>query len=412
MYDTRNQKFKDAKYGLFVHFGLYSILAGAYKGKITYGLSEWIQNSLGIPKDEYAKLKDEFNPYLFDAESLVLQAKKWGMQYIVFTAKHHDGFAMWNSFDDFNITNTPYGKDLLAELSSACEKYDMPLGLYYSQAQDWHDPNAFSHHHDFKGDFDKYFYGKCLKQVEELLTNYGSIFLMWYDTPLAMPYERCQELYDLTKALQKDCLISGRIGHDLGDYMTTTDNCIPRLTFAGDFEVSGTLNDTWGYSDYDKNYKSAATIKDILLKINNRGGNYLLNIGPKADGSIPKMSCKILNEVGKYVTVNRESIFATKGLPYYPYDLDWAQMTCKDHDLYLHIIRPKRSIDIQNIANEIEKIYVVEDGRNIDYIRCKSCEGYSEIAFDLPEDLHNRSDYCLCLKFKEKEPLFEMIRSE
>lgn len=329
--DTKQKWFKEAKYGLFIHWGLYALLAGEYKGVKTDHISEWIMNSLGIPVEEYEKLADEFNPVDFDADALVKMAKeKWGMKYIVFTAKHHEGFAMYKSeVSKYNVVDaTPCHRDILKELADACKKYDMRLGLYYSQAQDWHDPNGYVSHangdeaqrkdNNFKKDFQYYLDNKVKPQLKEILTGYGEISLIWFDTPMAMTKEQSQECIDLIKSIQPNCVISGRVGNQLGDYMTTGDNFLPRLPFEGDWEVPATLNDTWGFNKDDENWKNPEDILKLLIKITSRGGNYLLNIGPKASGEIPEKSVGILNEVGKYVTENADGIYGTVRGDIYP----------------------------------------------------------------------------------------------
>ena len=190
MKDTKQKWFKDAKYGLFIHWGLYSILAGEYRGTKTDRIAEWIENDLNIPVEEYRKLAEQFNPTGFHADDFVKRAKEqWGMKYIVLTAKHHEGFAMYDSkVSDFNVVKaTPYGKDILKELQVACEKHDVKMGLYYSQAQDWDDPNGYMHRKDNSGkDFQKYLDEKCKPQIKELLENYGDICLIWFDTPMGI----------------------------------------------------------------------------------------------------------------------------------------------------------------------------------------------------------------------------------
>ena len=235
MKDTKQKWFKDAKYGLFIHWGLYSILAGEYRGTKTDRIAEWIENDLNIPVEEYRKLAEQFNPTGFHADDFVKRAKEqWGMKYIVLTAKHHEGFAMYDSkVSDFNVVKaTPYGKDILKELQVACEKHDVKMGLYYSQAQDWDDDNAYKKDYEdkneWKPEFRTYFDEKCKPQLKELLENYDNISLIWFDTPMGMTADEAQELRDWVKGIKPDCIISGRIGHQKGDYMTTGDNFIPR----------------------------------------------------------------------------------------------------------------------------------------------------------------------------------------
>lgn len=308
MADTKQQWYKDAKYGLFIHWGLYSILAGEWKdpktGEVTKTdrIAEWIENNLNIDKEDYRKLKDEFHPDKFDADMFVKRAKEqWGVKYIVLTSKHHEGFAMYDSkVSDFNVVKAA-GRDILRELSDACKKYDMTMGIYYSQAQDWDDDNAykkdFEDKNEWKPEFRTYFDEKCKPQLKELLENYDNISLIWFDTPMGMTADEAQELRDWVKGIKPDCIISGRIGHQKGDYMTTGDNFIPRLPYDGDWEVPATVNDTWGYNKYDTNWKNPDDILNLLLKIVGRGGNYLLNVGPMADGTVPEYLYNQVEEI-------------------------------------------------------------------------------------------------------------------
>lgn len=226
MADTKQQWYKDAKYGLFIHWGLYSILAGEWKdpktGEVTKTdrIAEWIENNLNIDKEDYRKLKDEFHPDKFDADMFVKRAKEqWGVKYIVLTSKHHEGFAMYDSkVSDFNVVKAA-GRDILRELSDACKKYDMTMGIYYSQAQDWDDDNAYKKDYEdkneWKPEFRIYFDEKCKPQLKELLENYDNISLIWFDTPMGMTADEAQELRDWVKGIKPDCIISGRIGHSL-----------------------------------------------------------------------------------------------------------------------------------------------------------------------------------------------------
>lgn len=412
MKDTKQQWFKEAKFGLFIHWGLYALLAGEYKGKRTEHIAEWIMNYLDIPAEEYEKLAKQFNPVDFDADAIVSKAKDWGMKYIVFTSKHHEGFAMYDSkCSDYNVVKaTPYGKDVLRQLQKACEKYDMKLGLYYSQAQDWDDPNGLMQHHDdSKKDYQYYLDHKVKPQLTELLTEYGDIALIWFDTPMSTTCEQSKSLVDLVKSLQPNCVVSGRIGNDLGDYITTADNFIPRLPYDGDWEVPATLNDTWGFNRFDHNWKSADEILQLLLKINGRGGNYLVNIGPDALGNVPEESIAILEEIGSYVKRNHEALFGTKRLDYYAYEMDWAEFTQKDFKLYLHVLKKKNIIEILNVANQVKKAYIVENNMELECRCMLACEGNSIIEVLVPEEFQEKRNYCICLELEEKDPIFEPI---
>lgn len=311
--------FKQAKFGLMIHWGLYSILGGEWKGQRMEYIGEWIQSKYNIPMKEYEKLAGIFNPIYFDAEEWVKLAKDAGMQYIVVTSKHHDGFAMYHSeVDSYNVVDaTPFGRDVIGEIAEACRKHDLKLGIYYSQNEDWHDPNgggygrgpytncgmSCSNDWDFP-DYDKKNYSICYEnkikpQVKEILTKYGDLCLIWFDYPIDISPEQSQELYDMVKKYQPDCLVNTRIGNGLGDYTSTGDNEIVDDYYEGLAECPATLNKTWGYKSFDNEWKPVEEVIRIKNHLNKRGINYLLNVGPDALGRIPAPAEKILRDVGK-----------------------------------------------------------------------------------------------------------------
>ena len=312
--------FKQAKFGLMIHWGLYSILGGEWKGQRMGYIGEWIQSKYEIPIKEYEKLATVFNPIYFDAEEWVKLAKDAGMQYIVVTSKHHDGFAMYHSENDpYNVVDaTPFGRDVIAEIAEACRKYDLKLGLYYSQNEDWHEPHgggygrgpktnydnmSCSNDWDFQ-DYSKKNYTICYEkkikpQVREILTKYGDLCLIWFDYPIDISPEQSQELYDMVKKYQPDCLVNTRIGNGLGDYRSTGDNQIVDDYFEGLAECPATLNKTWGYKSFDNEWKPVEEVLRIKDHLNERGINYLLNVGPDHLGRIPAPAEHILREVGK-----------------------------------------------------------------------------------------------------------------
>ena len=313
--------FKSAKFGMMIHWGIYSLPAGEWNGKRMPFVGEWAQSYFRIPNRQYHSLAKIFNPILFDAEEWVHLAKDAGMQYIVITSKHHDGFALYHSrVDNFNLyDSTHFMRDAISEMAEACYKHDIKLGLYYSQDLDWSDPNGGGYMHGHTNgnemswtndwDFpenDKKNYAHCFEnkikpQIKELLTNFGSLCLIWFDTPLTISPEQSQELYDMVKHYQPECLVNSRIGNDLGDYRSMGDNEIPEdFMPEGLFESPTTLNDTWGYKSFDNNWKSASKVVTLKKHLNERGLNYLLNIGPDYLGRIPAPAKNILNEVGRF----------------------------------------------------------------------------------------------------------------
>ncbi len=316
--------FKEAQFGIMVHFGLYSLLAGEYRGERMDVIAEWAQSHFRIPNSEYHQLAKAFNPIYFSADEWVQYAKDAGAKYFVMTAKHHEGFALFKSkVSSFNVVDgSPFGRDIIAELAEACYKKNMKFGLYYSQAIDWSHPDGAptyegpdtkswrigdnSNTWDFPDIEGKNYYNcfneKIRPQVEEILTNYGDLCLIWFDMPSGIPEECSRELYDMVKKHQPDCLVNSRIGVPgvEYDYQSSEDNEIPDDDKSGIlYETCATLNDTWGFKYYDSNWKSADEVvktREYLKKI---GANYLLNVGPDHLGRFPAPAIDILKEVGK-----------------------------------------------------------------------------------------------------------------
>ena len=316
---TNRDWFKQAQFGMMVHWGLYALPAGEWEGRRMPFVAEWAPSYFRIPNAEYGALASAFNPILFDADAWVQLARDAGMRYMVVTSKHHDGFAMYRSrVDAYNIVDaTPFKRDVIGELADACRKHGLKLGLYYSQELDWHEPHgggyrsgrtncgcmSWTNDWDFPDndakDFTRCFEGKIKPQVEELLRNYGELCLIWFDTPGVITPQQSRELFDLVKTHQPGCLVNTRIGNGLGDYRSMGDNEIPDACFGDELvETAATLNDTWGYKSFDQNWKPAEEVLRIKKHLNARGVNYLLNIGPDALGRIPAPSVEILRNVG------------------------------------------------------------------------------------------------------------------
>jgi alpha-L-fucosidase len=325
--EKRLEWFRDAKYGMFIHWGLYAIPAGDWNGTRSLGLGEWIMNRSQIPVKEYEKLADRFNPVKFDADAWVQLAQDAGMKYIVITSKHHDGFAMFKSrVSSYNVVDrTPFKRDALKELADACAKRNMRLGFYYSQSQDWHEPGGAGNTWDFGPDqgpdqkelkpYDAYLRGKAEPQVRELLTGYGPVALIWFDTPRMMTPARGQRFADIVRSTQPNTLIDGRLGTE-GDYRSTGDNVIPTESSTEAWETPATVNDTWGFRTDDTNWKSPGQITFKLVDIVSKGGNYLLNVGPTAEGVIPQPSQDILRTVGRWLKVNGDAVYGARHSPF------------------------------------------------------------------------------------------------
>jgi alpha-L-fucosidase len=319
--DARLTWFREAKYGLFIHWGLYAIPAGQWNGKRSLGLGEWLMLRSSVPVKEYEKLAARFNPVKFDADAWVTLARDAGMKYIVITSKHHDGFALFKSkASPYNIVDaTPYKRDVLKELADACARGGIRLGFYYSQSQDWYEPNGAGNTWDFgpdeHKDYDKYLHGKAEPQVRELLTGYGKVALIWFDTPRMMTGDRPHRFTRIVRELQPDTLIDGRLGTE-GDYISTGDNVVPPNVSGEAWEVPATINHTWGYRTDDTDWKSPGQITFKLVDIVSKGGNYLLNVGPTAEGVIPQVSQDILRTVGRWLQVNGDAVYGAGATPF------------------------------------------------------------------------------------------------
>jgi len=370
--DQRLAWWREARFGLFIHWGLYAVPAGEWKGKLIPGIGEWIMNRAKIPVTEYERLTAQFNPVKFNAEEWVAVAKNAGMKYIVITSKHHDGFAMYRSAaSKYNIVDaTPFRRDPMKELAEAARKAGLRLCFYYSQTQDWYEPDAVGNNWDFpdesKKNFARYLENKVKPQVREIMTQYGPIGLIWFDTPRNMTREQSQELADLVHKLQPQCLVSGRVGNGVGDYDSAGDNQISVGRVRRDWETPVTLNDTWGFKKDDSNWKSPAILIRQLAQVASRGGNYLLNVGPTAEGVIPQPSVERLAEVGQWMKTNGDSIYGSTANPL-PYDLAWGVITSKPGKLYLHVFEwPGKELVLSGLKTKVNRAYLLaERGRNL-----------------------------------------------
>ena len=319
--EKRLEWFREAKYGLFIHWGLYAIPAGEWNGTRSPGLGEWVMLRSRVPVTQYEQLASRFNPVKFNADEWVKVAKDAGMKYIVITSKHHDGFALFKSnASKYNVVDaTPFKRDVLKELAEACARGGIRLGFYYSQSQDWHEPNGAGNTWDFgadeKKDYDQYLRGKAEPQVRELLTNYGPVALIWFDTPRMMTGDRPQRFANIVRTLQPNTLIDGRLGSE-GDYVSTGDNVIPPNVQGEAWEVPATINHTWGFRNDDTDWKAPGQIAFKLIDIVSKGGNYLLNVGPTAEGVIPQVSQDILRTVGRWLAVNGEAVYGASPTPF------------------------------------------------------------------------------------------------
>ena len=385
--DDKNKRmewWRDARFGMFIHWGLYSVPAGQWGEEKTH--AEWIRETAKIPVTEYEKLLTQFNPIKFNAEEWVKYAKDAGMKYIVLTSKHHDGFCLFDTkYTDFNVMHTPFKRDILKELSDACHKYDMKICWYHS-IMDWHHPDYLPRREwettirpVGNADYDKYF-AYLKNELKEILTNYGDISILWFDGEWesTWTHKYAQELYAYLRTLKPDVIINNRIDtyrdgmgglstnkEALGDYGTPEQE-IPENGLPGvDWETCMTMNDHWGFNKFDNNWKSTKDLLYNLVDVASKGGNYLLNVGPTSEGLLPPQSIERLKAIGNWMKINGESIYGTKASPFTK--STWGKCTQKEiadgTRLYLHVFDWPASMKlvIDNLINEPTKAYLLSD---------------------------------------------------
>jgi len=373
--DTRMAWWREAKFGMFIHWGVYAVPAGTYDGRKIDGIGEWIMLNGKIPVDRYRAYAKEFHPVKYDPAAWAALAKEAGMRYMVITAKHHDGFALFPSdASDWDIADaTPWKKDLIAPLADAARSHGLKFGLYYSQAQDWtHPGGAKAGAEDGggwddaqKGRFDDYLDRIAAPQVREILTRYQPDVL-WWDTPHLMNDARAAKLAGLLP-LKPGIIHNNRLGGGYKGDTETPEQHIPATGFPGrDWETCMTMNDTWGFKSYDQNWKPLSTLITHLVDIASKGGNYLLNVGPTAEGEIPAESVKLLREVGTWMKVNGESIYGSHASPFRK--LPWGRCTSKpggaDTLLYLHVLEwpADGKLTLPGLRNPVKSASLLADG--------------------------------------------------
>ncbi len=351
--DERMAWFRDAKFGLFIHWGVYTVPAGTHDGKPINGGGEWILLRGKIPLDQYKTYAQQFNPTQYDPDAWVRLAKQAGMKYIVITAKHHDGFALFDSkASEWDVVDaTPYGKDLIKPLAEACRKHGLKLGFYYSQAQDWVQGGNTDHGPAWDPaqptDMDQYLREIAAPQVKEILSNYGDIAVLWWDTNWGMDRKRSDLLIPML-SLQPGIIHNNRLGGGYQGDIQTPEQHIPGTGLPGDWESCMTMNRTWGFKSYDDQWKSPQTLIRNLIDIASKGGNYLLNVGPTAQGVIPPPSIERLQAMGLWMDTHSDAIYGTTASPCrIP---DWGRITTKlgEHSttLYLHVFDWKKNGEI------------------------------------------------------------------
>jgi alpha-L-fucosidase len=381
--DQRMAWWREARFGMFIHWGLYAVPAGQWQGQQVRGIGEWIMHYGQIPVEEYEPLTKQFNPVKFSADEWVKIAKDAGMKYIVITSKHHDGFCLWDSkLTEYDVVDaTPFKRSILKELSDACHKEGIKMCWYHS-IMDWHHPDYLPRRPWEKrsaegADFNRYI--KYMKgQVAELLTNFGPIGVMWFDGEWegTWTHEHGKDLYDYVRKIKPDIIINNRVdkgrrgmagltkeGDFRGDFGTPEQE-IPATGVAGmDWETCMTMNNTWGFKSYDDNWKSTEDLLHKLVDIASKGGNFLLNVGPTGEGLIPAASVERLAAMGRWMKVNSESIYGTSASPF---EMPaWGRYTKKQDTLYAHVFDwpADGQLAVEGLKNKVKIAYLLADER-------------------------------------------------
>jgi alpha-L-fucosidase len=367
--EERMQWWEEARFGMFIHWGIYTVPAGFYNGKAVSNSAEWIMNKGKIPIADYEKFADEFNPDQFNAKAFVGLAKQAGMKYMVITAKHHDGFSMFDSkATDYNIVDaTPFKRDVLKELAKECQAQGIKFGFYYSQAQDWHHPGGMGNSWDKtlkRVSSDEYVYQKALPEVKQLLTEYGPIAIFWWDTPRAMTKSVVDSLHHITTALQPRIITNDRLGDDYpGDHKTFERNGPRHQPEAKYWELCQPVSGSWGYRSDDNNFKSIPKLIHNLIDQSSKGGNYLLNVSPTREGTLKPEAVERMKAIGDWMDKNSESIYGTQASPTST-EPEWGRITMKTVGnkgvLYLHVYNWEDGGVLPiRLKNEVEGCYLL-----------------------------------------------------
>ena len=391
-HDQRIQWWQQAKFGMFIHWGVYSLPGGEWKGKKVSGYAEHLMRKERILRKDYLELAHQFNPVKFNAEEWILHAKKAGMKYFIITSKHHDGFAMFDSkVSDFDIIDqTPFKRDPMAELAAAARKYGIKFGFYYSHAFDWEHPDAPGNDWEYKnpgGDSNlyggrnwydlhpellpkavKYVNEKAIPQIKELLIKYHPD-IIWFDTPQKLPLSENIRILEAIRETDPNVVVNGRLARSVagnfGDYLNTADRPAEFFPVTGNWEAIPTTNESYGYHKYDSSHKPVSHFIRLIANAASRGGNLLMNIGPKGDGAFDDKDLTILKGIGKWMDKNGESIYGTTASPL-PIQ-SWGVSTLKGDKLYLHVFNwpSDGKLYVGGLLSQVRKAYLLTDPSKI-----------------------------------------------
>ncbi|MEO7716086.1 MAG: alpha-L-fucosidase [Capsulimonas sp.] len=372
--DARMKWWREARFGMFIHWGLYAVPAGVYKDKKIDGLGEWMMHDAKVPVGYYADYAKQFDPEQFDAAKWVSYAKAAGMKYIVMTAKHHEGFAMYpTKVDDFNINaQTNFKRDPIGEMAAACKKAGIKFGVYYSQNLDWHHPGGGTAGDSWDpaqaGDFDAYVRKVSAPQVEELITRYHPAVLWWDINGPFTP----DQVRALTASFPKDpeLIFNNRLGGGVPGDTETPEQTIPRNGFPGkDWETCMTINETWGFKTNDTNFKSVEELTRNLIDIASKGGNYLLNVGPDSHGVIPAPEVERIQAVGAWLKRNGDSIYATTPDPFKRLPFE-GRATVKGNTVYLNVFTwPENGLRLAGLLTDVKGAKALATGQKLSVMK-------------------------------------------
>lgn len=422
-HDERIAWWQQARFGMFIHWGIYSLPGGEWKGKKVDGYAEHLMRKEKITRADYLALAHQFNPVLFDADAWARHAKEAGMKYMIITSKHHDGFAMFDSkVSDFNIVQqTPFKRDPMAELSAACHKYGIKFGFYYSHAFDWEHPDApgndweysnpggdkglyggvnwFNIHPELLPKAQKYVNEKAIPQIKELLTKYHPDIL-WFDTPSKLPLSENIRILKAIREVDNQVVVNGRLARtseiSFGDYKNTADRPLEFYPVTGDWEAIPTTNESYGYHKFDNSHKPVGAFIQLLAKAASRGGNLLMNIGPKGDGAFDSKDLNILQGIGAWMKNNSESIYGSVASPL-PLQ-SWGVSTLKGNTLYLHVFNwpADHKLYVGGLQSEWSKMYLLANKNALTANRINE----NDVMIDLPAKMPDTMNTVIAIELK------------
>lgn len=425
--ESRLAWWRDARFGMFIHWGVYSTAGGIWKDNPPVGYGEHLMRACRIPKAEYVEeLVKPFSANAFDADAWAEAALQAGMKYMIITAKHHDGFAMYPSdVYPYDIRMTGCKVDPMALLKQACAKRGLKFGFYYSHAFDWEHPDApgndweydnpggdknlhanpgelwFTSHPELIEKAARYVDEKAIPQILELIDNYHPDIL-WFDTPHKLPTSENLRILQAIRKADERIIVNSRIINcpdksyrEFADYLNTADRPAELFPTVGDWEAIPTTNESYGYSQFDHSHKPASHFIRLLAKIAARGGNMLMNIGPKGDGTFDAPDTEILRGIGDWLKQNGESIYATRRSPLFPQA--WGETTLRGNTLYLHIFEIPENHDVilSGLGNAIKHASLLADGREVPVRRLN----YYDHALQLPDSGFDTADTVVKVEF-------------